>query len=287
LWWLFGKISVASGLMRISHVALATLAGALCAAACTPPTTGRSAVRVLVYNIHAGKDATRTGNLERVAEIIRESRADVILLQEVDNRTRRSGGVDQLTRLRILSRYNGIFAKAIDFDNGEYGIAVLSRWPITGSSVTALPVEIGDSPSRTSYEQRVALTARISAPWGTIRVIDSHLDATRADSYRVQQARTLLTIVNAQRDSGFTIFGGDLNSGPESPVAEMILRAGWQDMFPRCGTGDGFSFPADRPTKRIDYLFAGRDTECRAARVLNTQASDHRPVLFEVAARRD
>ncbi|HSL69576.1 MAG TPA: endonuclease/exonuclease/phosphatase family protein, partial [Longimicrobiales bacterium] len=49
-------------------------------------------LRVLTYNIHAGKDAAQQHNLQRVAEVIRSTGADIVLLQEVDRRTQRSAG---------------------------------------------------------------------------------------------------------------------------------------------------------------------------------------------------
>jgi len=273
--------------MRIANA----LSGALLlvsAAACIPAASGhRNAVRVLVYNIHAGKDAARIDNLDRVAEIIRRSRADIVLLQEVDNRTRRSRGVNQLERLRVLLGFKAVFGKAIDYDGGEYGIGILSRWNIASSRFAILPVDPTDSADRRNYEERGALVARIEAPWGMIRVIDTHLDAGRGDSMRVRQARTLVTIANAERDSGFAIVGGDLNSEPAGPVVHMLESAGWIDLFSRCGSGERFTFPAAKPVKRIDFLFGGKDSRCATAAVLNTQASDHRPVLFEVTARRD
>jgi endonuclease/exonuclease/phosphatase family metal-dependent hydrolase len=286
-WWLFGKISVASGLMRlVSGFSAAALLVSV--VACIPAAGGhRNSVRVLVYNIHAGTDAARIDNLDRVAEIIRRSRADVVLLQEVDKRTRRSGGVDQLERLRVLLGYKAVFGKAIDYDGGEYGIGILSRWNITSSRFSILPVELSDSAERRNYEERGALVARIAAPAGTIRVVNTHLDATRGDSNRVRQARTLLGIVNVERDSGFTVIGGDLNSEPAGPVVHMLEDAGWIDFFPRCATGERFTFPAAKPVKRIDFLFGAKDSRCVTSSVLNTQASDHRPVLFEIVARRD
>jgi endonuclease/exonuclease/phosphatase family metal-dependent hydrolase len=244
-------------------------------------------VRVLVYNIHAGKDAARIDNLDRVAEIIRRSRADIVLLQEVDNRTRRSGGVDQLERLRVLLGFKAVFGKAIDYDGGQYGIGILSRWEIGTSRFAILPVELTDSADRRNYEERGALLARISAPSGTIRVVDTHLDATRGDSIRVKQARTLMTIANAERDSGFTIIGGDLNSEPAGPVVHLLESEGWIDLFPRCASGERFTFPAAKPVKRIDFLFGTKESRCVTSSVLNTQASDHRPVLFEVIPGRD
>jgi endonuclease/exonuclease/phosphatase (EEP) superfamily protein YafD len=115
--------------------------------------------------------------------------------------------------------------------------------------------------------------------------VDTHLDAFGGDSNRIKQAVTLLAVANAQRDSGFTLLGGDLNSIPSSAVATMLEQAGWKDLYAECGSGGLYSFPADVPAKRIDYLFASDDAVCRNASVLNTQASDHRPVLFEVITR--
>src|SRR5688500_14530278 len=71
---------------------------------------GRRTV-VLSWNIHAGKDADRQDNLERVATAIRESGADLVLLQEVDPNTERSGRVDQLAILERLTGFHGRFGK--------------------------------------------------------------------------------------------------------------------------------------------------------------------------------
>ncbi|MEX2283333.1 MAG: endonuclease/exonuclease/phosphatase family protein, partial [Gemmatimonadota bacterium] len=49
-------------------------------------------IRVMTYNIHAGQDAAQQRNVERVADLIRQVGADVVLLQEIDRRTRRAGG---------------------------------------------------------------------------------------------------------------------------------------------------------------------------------------------------
>ena len=253
--------------------------GMIAAAGCQSLGGGdREPLRVLVYNIHAGTDAARVPNLERVAKIIKDSRASIVLLQEVDRKTRRSGSVDQLARLRELTGYRGVFGKTIDYDGGEYGIAILSRWRIASSAFAPLPVE--GAPA--SHEERGALVVRIVSPYGIIRAVNTHLDATRADTYRIQQAKTLGDLARAQSDSGFTLLGGDLNSEPSSEPIRILAEAGWRDLFVSCGTGEQFSFPADKPVKRIDYLLGRSNTKCLRAEVLDTQASDHRPVLFEV-----
>jgi endonuclease/exonuclease/phosphatase family metal-dependent hydrolase len=269
--------------MRTSHLIRAAAIFLTFVTGCVPAARNSSTpLRVLVYNIHAGTDAERVDNLVRVADIVRQSRADIVLLQEVDSATRRSGGVDQLSKVKSLTGFHGVFGRAIDYDGGGYGIAILSRWPIEGSAMNVLPVTIADSVQRARYEARGALVAKVRSPSGVIRIVDTHLDATRTDSNRVQQAVTLRTVANAQRDSGLTLIGGDLNSEPGSAVTRMLDEAGWKDLFQSCGSGQPYSFPANAPVKRIDYLFGSADVRCTSAAVIDTQASDHRPVLFEL-----
>jgi endonuclease/exonuclease/phosphatase family metal-dependent hydrolase len=262
-----------------NHLILAArFCGLLMAAACASGgRPGVEPVRVLVYNTHAGTDAKHVGSLDRIARIVKDAKADVVLLQEVDSATKRSGGVDQVARLTALTRYHGVFGRAIDYDGGKYGIAILSRWPIVSDTLIHLPVAEHDA----NYEARGGLVVKISSPAGTLRVIDTHLEAYK-NSYRLEQARTLVSIANAQRDSGATIVGGDFNSEPGSGVISIFEQSGWRDGFAQCGTGSGLSFPADVPVKRIDYLLVSGGTKCVSAKVLDTQASDHRPVLFEV-----
>src|SRR5688572_9946117 len=83
-------------------------------------------VRVMVYNIHAGKDATGADNLARVAALVRETNADIALLQEVDQGTRRSGNTDQPALLAERTGFHVAFGSALDYDGGKYGVAILS-----------------------------------------------------------------------------------------------------------------------------------------------------------------
>ena len=231
-------------------------------------------IRVLVYNIHAGTDAKRVNNLSRVAEVVRSSRADIVLLQEVDNRTKRSGGVDQLSELASKTGFHGRFGKAIDYDGGEYGIGILSRWPIVSDSMIPLPVA---NPGA-NYEARGALIATISRPGTPMTMVNTHLDASR-DEYRLQQAKGLVAIAT---EHNATFVGGDFNSVPGSGVVALLSAAGFRDAYADCGTGDGLSFPVDVPVKRIDYLMIAANVDCRSASVLSADASDQRAVLFEL-----
>ena len=126
-------------------------------------------IRVLVFNIHAGKDAAGAPNLQGVADLVRSTDADVVLLQEVDRGTGRSGKEDQLQRLADLLNESGkttyatAFGKSLDFDGGEYGIAALVRGTIDNPRTEPLPVQPPQERSGGSHEPRAALLAEREA----------------------------------------------------------------------------------------------------------------------------
>src|SRR5215203_6042915 len=85
----------------------------LCAACSSAGRTGgrNHEARVLVYNMHAGKDAKGVDNLQRIAKLVDSLRADIVLLQEVDRNTQRSSGVDQPAVLAKLTGHHAAFGK--------------------------------------------------------------------------------------------------------------------------------------------------------------------------------
>lgn len=265
---------------------LAVLICAAATAACSLPFVDeRDSVRVLVYNIHAGKDASGQPNLEAVARIVDEHDADVVLLQEVDRGTKRSGGVDQLQVLIERTRLGGVFGRTLDYDGGQYGIAALSSGGF-GLDET-VPLHVTPPPARAggSHEPRGALVALAYTRLGRWQAITTHLDASAGDGYRVQEAERLRELVRIRRATGTPLMlGGDMNATPDSTVIRHLHAFGLRDAWAECGKGDGFTFPAAEPVKRIDYLFLDGALRCTSAEVIDTQASDHRPVLVTVVS---
>jgi endonuclease/exonuclease/phosphatase family metal-dependent hydrolase len=259
-------------------LALAATLASCAAHAVSPP----AELRVLVYNIHAGKDAGGVDNLERVAALVRETRADVVLLQEVDRLTTRSGNVDQLRELERGTGYHGAFGRTLDYQGGEYGIALLSRWPIVHDTLVPLRIDPPQQRAGGSYEPRGMLAARVAMPGRELRVINTHLDASRDDHYRRQEVAHVAAKLDslAGAGGGLAIAGGDFNAEPGTATHRAMTEGGVRDAWSACGDGGtGFSFPASGPVKRIDYLFIANAAECVSARVLVTEASDHRPLL--------
>ncbi len=263
---------------------LAALAGA-CAGRHGAAANGTDrAIKVLVYNVHAGKDAAGVDNLQRVADVVRATSADVVLLQEVDKRTRRSGGVDQPAEYARRTGYHVAFGRSLDYDGGEYGIAILSRWPLSRDTAIHLPVEPPQERSGGSHEPRVAMRVTVASPFGDIVVFNTHIDASGDDRWRKQEVKTIIALTQDQLRGGTRrlLFGGDFNSTPESAVQGELRASGMTDAWERCGSGAGLTYPADSSVKRIDYLFLTGAATCSQASVVNTTASDHRPVLFTI-----
>jgi endonuclease/exonuclease/phosphatase family metal-dependent hydrolase len=225
-------------------------------------------LRILSYNIHHGRGMDGQVDLSRIAQVISACSPDLVALQEVDQGVNRSGNVLQAEKLAELTGLNAEFAKQIEYDGGEYGQAILSRWPISDYEVIWLP----GKPDR---EQRIAAIARIDIPHRPILFATTHLHHNNAE-IRLEQTVAINREL-ATRPLPI-ILAGDLNAEPSSdPIAEM--KKFWTVLS---SPNDLNTFPSDRPVKQIDYVcfrpqnaFRTISTEVIAESV----ASDHRPIL--------
>ena len=102
-------------------------------------------IRIGSYNIKHAAEANL--NLKTIAKVINESNLDIVGVQEVDFRTKRSNGIDQP---RMLAEAAGmpyyVFVRGIDYQGGQYGTLILSKYPIVSSEV--IPLESWDKEGR-------------------------------------------------------------------------------------------------------------------------------------------
>jgi endonuclease/exonuclease/phosphatase family metal-dependent hydrolase len=245
-----------------------------------PPVASATTMRVMTYNIFAGNDLERRSNLARVAALIDSLDVDVVFLQEVDRGTARSGGVDQAAVIAGTVGLRGVYGRAMDFDGGEYGIAILTRWPVHTWRVVPLDSAppAGEAPA---HEPRILLHAVVSAPGGDVHLLNTHLHHGADPAARHAQVLRVLAYVAEEVPRPAPIaFGGDLNATPDAAEVRALALF-FRDTWRTCGSGDGFTFRSDRPTRRIDYvLLAGMD--CTRAWVPDLETSDHRPVIVDV-----
>ena len=248
------------------------IAAALLLLACLPA-AGRSSVpvtlRVLTYNIHHGEGTDGSFDLPRVAALISAASPDLVALQEVDDRTARAGGVDQLAELARLTGMHGQFGKAMDFQGGAYGVAVLTQRPAVRVVNHALPARDGREP-------RTALTVDVPTLDGpTVHFTSTHLDQGRDQEHRLEQAG----FINQTLAIGATtpaILAGDMNSRPDTEVMQ-VLGGRWLALAPVLPP-----VAPDRPRGLVDHVLARPMEDWRAVetQVIDDRlASDHRPLL--------
>ncbi|GGR70561.1 endonuclease/exonuclease/phosphatase family metal-dependent hydrolase [Nocardioides luteus] len=221
---------------------------------------------VMTFNIKGGK--VSPGELGGIAGVIRAAGADVVLLQEVDQNRRRSGNVDQPGIIASHLGMQSVFG-ANDYitDRGGYGNAILSRFPIDGSSNTHLP-------NRGGKEQRGVLRANIIVEGQRLVVFNTHLDHT-SDSLRRTQIGAVMSKVNAY--DGAKILGGDLNAGSGSGVLGTALSS-----LSDAGASLGASHDGGG---RVDYLLRNSWLSTGKGRVSPTRLSDHHAVSIDFAMR--
>ena len=249
----------------VALLALAPLIGH----AATPAAT----LRVLTYNLHHGEGVDGKLDLPRIAAVITASRADLVALQEVDQKATRTGGVDQAAELGRLTGLHVAYGKAMDFQGGAYGQALLSRWPLSDFTVHPLP-----NPAK--VEPRIAISATVRPPGQpAFRFVGTHLDATRDDTARWQQAARLIELFGA--DTTPTILVGDLNARPETRIIKALL----QPFADASAASPAPTIPAEKPTGRIDFVLLRPITTWRVVSstvIPEAVASDHRPLLVEL-----
>lgn len=246
-------------------------------------------LKIATYNIGKNEASSAVSDFTALNSAIKRIDADIIAIQEVDNKTLRSQKIDQLKKIADANKMHYAFGKALDFDGGEYGVGLLSKYKILHSQVVKLPS--GDA------EQRVTLLAQVEVPGfdSAPIIMVTHLDWQKDPAIRTEQARYLLDlgIGDAASDfkdiaSSIKILAGDFNSTQdEQPLKE--IRYFFNEVVKE-GT-DTRSWPAVNPAIDIDHIFTFKGQKWNVKNVdipHNTPeftwstASDHLPVIADL-----
>ena len=231
-------------------------------------------LKVMTYNIHHASPPTKTNtdiDLDAIANVIRNENPDLVALQEVDVNTGRSGAGNQAEELAKRLGMKAYFGRAIDYDGGYYGVAILSKYPMSETTVTPLPEDADPK-----AEDRVLATAKITMPGGkTIRFGSTHIDVRNKEN-RDQQVRKINEI--AAKETLPFIVAGDFNSLPESTAIAELDKG-----FTRtCTTDCGPTIPVTNPTRTIDYIAFTKGSPFKVVSqkvIQESYPSDHLPVI--------
>lgn len=269
------------------------------------------------------EDVTRL-KLDELTKVLRTMDADLVLLQEVDLDSNRSHRINQAQTLLEKTDYP-YWACAILWDEnylpfplwpvghqlGEIKSAncILSRYPLGEHRRLVF-----DKPESNpfwynwGYLDRGIQFVDVTVGKKRIFVANLHLEAYDPDT-RQKQAREMIRWLSQVEDP--LVIGGDFNSLPpeatekngfvDQPEADFtsdntiqIVRQGLTPLTEAISSGQylnkeqsTFTFPANAPTRRLDYLFAFRGAKVLSGRVFHeaADASDHLPVIATIGIR--
>jgi endonuclease/exonuclease/phosphatase family metal-dependent hydrolase len=236
----------------------------------------RRILRALTYNVHSCRGADRRHDPARIAEVIAESGADIIALQELDVGRKRSGGIDQAEAIAAHLKMRAHFHPSLHVEEERYGDAILTALPSTLHRAAALP---------SKGEPRGALWIEIEVDGHKHQVFNTHFGLSSAE--RTLQAEALLGpgwLGHERCRRAPVLLLGDFNAVPSSR-AFQVLSERISVAAPRSAGRWRATFPARWPLLRLDHIFHNDRLRLIEARVIDTplarKASDHLPIMAE------
>lgn len=230
---------------------------------------------MMTYNIHHG-----SGNLNAISEFINSEKPDIVALQEVDVNTRRSGfTLNQAQVLATQTGMNVFFSKSINYQGGEFGNAILSRFSITKGIRYELPTIAGNPTEKRS----LAVIEIVTKDEQKIYFASTHLDHSHPATRQLQIGK--IREITADLNDTF-IIGGDFNAIPGSVAINRFIEG---DFFKK-GCIDNncqYTVPAKNPVRTIDYIFLNQKAQAdftvlSYATLNEILLSDHLPVITQL-----
>lgn len=229
----------------------------------------RSAITAVSYNIEFSK------KLPSIIRQLQHLDADIIFLQEVvgvpDSKSDHAAE-------KIASALNMHYAYAPAFihprNEQDFGVAVLSKYPVSDVSKIILPHVHFQAKT-----QRIALGATITPPCrSSVRVYSAHLETLQWSHWRIDQARAIVQDAASYSELPVLI-AGDMNSAPAWQRWHLVKKfKDWGYNYQSRYVGR--SMCKGPLCMKIDLVFA------RAARLdviarLNERHSDHYPIFLQ------
>ena len=247
--------------------------------AMNPTRHHRHDIRLMTYNIHHGKGIDGRYKLSRICRIISDQAPDIVALQEVDCGVPRTRGDDQTRQLAEALGMHCLHCTTHKIKGGDYGIAVLSRFPL----LTDQRYDLTHKRREPRWCMRVDVEA---APGSMLHIFNVHLGLLVGER-RFQRSRMLSEAILLAKDLHHpVVLMGDFNDRPV-PVVHREMRRFFRDVFTALDQRCGPTFHWGPIRWRLDHIYTSPDLAVRQAQAVNTPqtrlASDHRPILAVIS----
>lgn len=251
-------------------------------------------MRLVTFNILNGRrPADDQVDVDAFRRAVDSLDADVLALQEVDRNQPRSqhadltavaasamGAVDHRFVAALSGSPSATWLAATGReqpDAAAYGIALLSRYPVSAWQVIRLPMLPTRAPmwfrghrlpTLVHDEPRVAMAAVVQAPAGAITVVNTHLSFVPWwNGHQLRSLTKALSTMAAPR-----VLVGDLNMGP----ARAARITGMSPLVAAA------TFPSEDPREQLDHLLADGVPTAGGGRAVPLPVSDHQALLVDL-----
>lgn len=247
------------------------MTGAILHHSAAPPPDDRPHDRLLVvtWNIEFARQTHRA--IKAIESHEEVSRADVVLLQEMDER----GTAEIADHLDLNYAYVALSVHPQSDRN--FGNAVLAPWPLGDVEVVPLPHR-----AAVQGQPRAALAVTVGHPGADIRAISVHTETpVLSHRKRLRQFVTLGELADRWRHLP-VLLGGDCNTASSRSLSAIdgeLARHG----LDRASRGVGPTLRRARRRFELDHLYVAGLTVQRAGRVEDHGASDHDAVWAELS----
>lgn len=236
----------------------------------------------MTWNVHRCVGVDRRLDVGRVAAVIAQQKPDIVALQELDVRRRRTGDVDQAHAIAQRLGMQFHFHAAFTVEEERYGDALLTMAPHHVIKAGPLP----GLPRLRALEPRGALWLELELDGRKLQVLNTHLGLVPHEQRLQALALTGpdWTGSRAGAEPPLIVLG-DFNATPYAR-AYRTLAARFADARVQApGPGPMATFPSRLPMLAIDHVFLeGRLTATRvqtASGPLARMASDHLPLVVD------
>ncbi len=244
--------------------------------------TAPGGIRVITYNVHSCVGTDGKISPERVARAIGRHEPDIVALQELDMGRKRTGQVDQthLIAKELEMAYH--FHPLVVVGQEQYGIALLSRFPMELVRAGRFPVKTKNS----VIEPRGVIWAVINIAGTEINFFNTHLGIFPRERIRHMDVLLGTEWLNSPDCRGPVILCGDLNSFPFSRLYHIISKVLRDAQVELDDHRPKATFFSRYPVARIDHVFVSQEFKVTRVEVSRTDldkiASDHLPLIVDM-----
>jgi len=253
-----------------------------------PAAAPKGQIKLVSWNIERGQ------RFDGVAAALVREAPDIVLLQEVDLNAKRSKSIHVPEELgRQLRMPYAFAAEFIELGQGKSSSPAYHGQAVLAAAALAYPSIIRFSeqtdywrprwflPDWAIFQRRIggrlAMAVKVDLKPNPIMVYNVHLESRESERLRLEQMKEVLAHAEKYASQEITVIAGDLNvSGPDSPVIQAVLAAGFQK-----AVGGEITTSRGAP---LDWIFVRGKVHFADGKIhSDVRASDHYPVTVQLA----